>query len=245
MLEYVSKYSTYGAYGGRIDHFGPREEADFYRGMLADAEKNNCKGLISTAQPARFMKFRRHLLGLDCDDPAGLDLTLAWLKRKDIRYSLMESSPRRHWVLCEHVDTWGNTIDLMRDVPGVDRNHVEASRQYGRITFRAFPKLAGYPRPADAVHFLDLELERWLTAFRDYYRTGSIFKTVTDELVRYGHMEKAVTGFCPECGSGRVSRFCASCGHDMTNMAATVENAVIVPKVPSPANARSKWALPF
>jgi hypothetical protein len=142
----------------------------------APIKRGHCVGTVTTVVQRRSWAFLGkllwsekdlHLLALDID---GQDCTIAaasYLKREDIRYVPVVSSPTHCWLITDFVGTFKEVEWHLSRCPGVDQKFVDISTKRQRLHLRAY-SLPGreVEFPEDITELRSPLARKWLTEFR-------------------------------------------------------------------------------
>lgn len=114
---------------------------------------------------------------IDVDSYDDLTKALYYIERHlRVGYCIIESTPEQHhyWVVLDIIDKISTVLNLIQEIPGVDKQYVKYGVKYRDLVLRAVPKLWTIPIFDLNSHTLETPaVIDWVYAFKDhFYNTG-------------------------------------------------------------------------
>lgn len=120
--------------------------------------------------------FRRrlHILVLDCDSLDEMYAAVRVLKRDNIGWVGIESSPDHFWIITDVVDTFKRIFPILEAMPGVDNSYIKATKTWKRLHLRAIPRQNSRPKFGKPADLRDQRVINWYNWFKELHNDPAI-----------------------------------------------------------------------
>ena len=120
-----------------------------FEDRLVDDSIDTTDGILTLFMSTKISRgwFRSnwHVMALDCDAFADMQMAGRTLKEDDISHIVIESTPGKYWILANKVGKFQDVYRYARSVPGVDRQYLRFTRDNREFHLRAYPKRGYIP----------------------------------------------------------------------------------------------------
>lgn len=125
---------------------------------------------VSTELPKKhwYQIYRQHILNLDCDSEVDMLRAVEDLKKLNITYCRIQSTPGHYWIVCDKIGSISELYKFALNIAGVDRNYLYGTIDKRKFIIRAYPKKT-IPLFIDSFTVGSIEFKEWLAEFKRYW----------------------------------------------------------------------------
>lgn len=186
-LEYYQQYEKTGLYGGTETKMTICNLMLFRHWISATAKDmkwDEIPATVSTRLPhpvsSIWNRFRRrlHILVLDCDSLEEMYAAVRVLKRDNIPWVGIESSPDHFWIITDIVGTFKEIFPILKAIPGVDSRYVKATETWKRLHLRAISRKNSRPKFGEPTDLRDQRVINWYNSFKKLHNDPTIVENL-------------------------------------------------------------------
>lgn len=193
-LEYHKQKTFSGSYNTTIILPYVKSLDQFRQWISTTAKKhgiNEVPATVSTCLPyptrslLNFFRKRLQILVLDCDDLESMYAAVRILKRDNIQWAGIESSPDHFWIITDKIGTFSELLQILEAIPGVDPDYVKFTKVYERFHLRAISNSAGSPKFGPSDDLRDHRVIDWYAEFQELHKDQLIIENLA--LIQHLH----------------------------------------------------------
>lgn len=183
-LEYYQQYEKSSSYGPetKMDVCNLTLFRHWISATAKDTKWDEIPATVSTRIPYptksiwNWFHRRLHILVLDCDSLEEMYAAVKVLKRDNIPWAGIESSPDHFWIITDKVGTFKEILPILKSIPGVDKRYVKATETWKRLHLRAIPRKNSRPKFGEPTDLQDQRVINWYNCFQKLHNDPAIIE---------------------------------------------------------------------